>query len=190
MTRLTLHLILLLTVLAVTGCATIKLDVPGATANTVEKLRAANLSPTQVGSFKIAPGKDASMDTSLGGLRSGSLAPAHGGWSQFLKDTLVTELTAAGLYDPASRFVIEGQLTDSRVDAAIGTGTARLAARFIVTNNGYAAYDKELTVDASWPSSFAGAVAIPEAMNQYGALYKKLAASLFDDPDFQSALAK
>jgi len=108
-------------------------------------------------------------------------------WLLHLKDTLVAELTAAGVYDLASHYVINGQLTDSQIDAAIGTGTGRLAARFTVTNRGRVVYDKEVAAEASWESSFMGAVAIPMAMNQYGALYKTLVAKLVDDPDFRSA---
>ncbi|HTP94982.1 MAG TPA: hypothetical protein VMK05_03985, partial [Burkholderiales bacterium] len=80
--------------------------------------------------------------------------------------------------------------TDSKVDAAIGTGTARLAARFTVRNGGRLVYDKEIAADASWESSFLGAVALPAAINQYGALYKTLVAKLIDDPDFRRALAR
>lgn len=176
--------------LAITGCANVKLDATGATPSTVEKLRAAGLAPAQVGTFRLAAGKDPAMDTSLSGLRGSTLAPAKGTWSQLLKDTLVTELTASGLYDAASRSVIEGQLTDSRVDAAIGTGTGRLAAHFTVTNGGRTLFDKEVAAEASWDSSFMGAVAIPAAMNHYGALFKTLVAKLVDDPDFRRALAK
>lgn len=190
MIRFALRSIPLVLALAIAGCANIKLDATGATPATVEKLRAANLAPAQVGAFKLAAGKDPAMDTTLSGLRGNTLAPAKGSWSQLLKDTLVTELTASGLYDSASRSIIEGQLTDSRVDAAIGTGTGRLAARFTVTNGGRVVYEKEIAAEASWESSFLGAVAIPAAMNQYGALYKTLVAKLVDDPDFRRALAK
>jgi hypothetical protein len=190
MTFSSLRLAPLLATLVLAGCANVKLDATGATPATVEKLRGAKLAPAQVGTFRLAPGKDPAMDTSLGGLRGNSLAPAKGSWSQLLKDTVVAELTAAGLYDPASSVVIEGLLTDSKVDAAIGTGTGRLAARFVVKNAGRVAYDKELAVDAQWESSFMGAVAIPTAMNQYGALYKALVARLVDDPDFRRALTK
>lgn len=176
--------------LAITGCANVKLDATNATPATVEKLRAANLSPAQVGAFKLAANKAPAMDTTLDGLRGSSLTPAKGSWSQLLKDTVVAELTAAGLYDAASKSVIEGQLTDSRVDAAVGTGTGRLAARFTVTNSRRTLFNKELAADANWESSFMGGVAVPLAMNQYGALYKVLVAKLFDDPDFRRALAK
>jgi hypothetical protein len=182
--------IALIFALALTGCANVKLDASSATPATVEKLRLANLTPVQVGMFKLAPGKDPAMDTGLGGLRGNTLLPAKGSWSQLLKETLVTELTASGLLDPASRSVIEGLLTDSTVDAAIGTGTGRLAARFTVTRGGRVMYDKEVSAEASWESSFMGAVAVPTAMNQYSALYKTLIAKLVDDPDFRRALAK
>ncbi|MGE0099879.1 MAG: hypothetical protein AB7S86_16170 [Hydrogenophaga sp.] len=190
MNALSLRLAPVLAMLVLAGCANVKLDATGATPATVEKLRSAQLAPAQAGSFRLAPGKDPAMDTSLSGLRGNSLAPAKGSWSQLLKDTVVAELTAAGLYDPASSLVIEGQLTDSKVDAAIGTGTGRLAARFTVKKAGKVAYDKELAVDAQWESSFVGAVAIPAAMNQYGALYKALVAQLVDDPEFRRALTR
>ncbi|MDR0702589.1 MAG: hypothetical protein LBF61_09335 [Azoarcus sp.] len=182
----------LLATLAITGCANVVVDTTGASPATLEKLRAANVVPVQVGAFQLAPGKPPAIDTKSASLRGSRMRPAKGSWAQLLKDTLVVELTAAGLYDPSSRFVIEGQLTASKIDAPIkaSTGTARLAARFIVTNDGRVEYDKELAVDTSWESSFFGAIAIPRAMNQYSALYTKLVARLFDDPDFQRALAK
>lgn len=173
-----------------TGCANVKLDATGATPATVEKLRGANLRPAQVGSFKLAEGKDPALDTTLGGLRGNTLAPAKGSWSQLLKDTLAAELSASGLLDANAPLVIEGRLVDSSVDAAIGTGTGRLAARFLVLNAGKLVYDKELSVSAKWESSFVAATAIPEAMNQYGALYKALVSRLVDDPDFRRSLAR
>jgi len=190
MTRLLFRVALLAFALATTGCASVKLSANNATPATVEKLRAANLAPVQVGTFKLAPGKDPSLDTSLSGLRGSSLSAEKGSWSQLLKDTLIKELTAAGLYDASSNAVIEGQLADSRVDAAVSYGTARLAARFVVTKSGRIVFEKELAVDSTWESSFMGAVAIPAAMDNYGALYKALIAKLVDDPDFRRALAK
>ena len=103
--------------------------------------------------------------------------------SNFLK------LSAAGLLDPKSRFVIEGQLTDSMVDAAMSTGKGRLAARIQVKRDGQTVFDKEIVAEATWEYSFVGAIALPAAINQYTALYKTLAGKLFDDADFRRALA-
>lgn len=190
MKSLFIRLFALVFTIVLTGCASVKMEVAGATPATVEKLRASNMAPAMVGTFELAPGKEHFVDTQLGGLRGASLVPSKGTWSQHLKDTLITELTAARLYDTASRYVIEGQLIDSQVDAPAGTGTARLVARFMVKKEGSMVYDKEITADASWESSFMGAVAVPTAMNQYGALYKKLITKLVDDPAFRLVLAK
>ena len=177
--------------LALFGCATVKMPVPtAASADNLSTLRAAKLGPAKAGAFVLAPGKPAAMDTTLDGLRGSSVEPANGSFAKTLREELVVELKAAGLYDEASNTVITGQLTDSMVDAAIGTGTGRLGAHFTVTRDGKPVYDKTLVVDAKWDSSFVGAIALPAAINQYTALYKTLAGKLFTDADFQKALAK
>jgi hypothetical protein len=142
-----------------------------------------------VGSFVLAPGKKPEMDRTLS-LRAATLAASSGSFAQQLKDELVVELKAAGLYDEKSPLVIAGELTDSTVDTAIGTGTGRLAARITVSRAGTRVFDKEIVAVASWESSFVGAVAIPAAINNYGALYKSLVTKLIDDADFRRAMAK
>ncbi len=174
---------------ALGGCVSMTLPPPTAQATTVEKLRATPLQPAQAGTFKLAPGKPEAMDRTVGGLRGSSLSAPNGSFALYLKSEVEAALKAAGLLDAASPVVITGELTDSRVDAAIGTGTGRLAARFVVQRAGRVVYDRELAVDASWPSSFIGAEAIPQAMNQYGALYKALVEKLVTDPAFRAALA-
>ena len=176
--------------LTLVGCVTVQLPAPNPSAANVEKLRAAKIVPVTTGSFVLAPGKPTTMDTTLGGLRGSSATPSNGSFALQLRDVLVTDLKTAGLYDAASASVIEGQLTDSQVDAAIGTGTARLAARFIVKRNGTVVFDKELVAQGSWESSFMGAVAIPGAINGYNALYATLVGQLIDDSDFRTALSR
>lgn len=148
------------------------------------------MAPAKAGAFVLAPGKDAGIDKQLGGMRGSTVTPNDGTFSNDLRNVLVADLKAAGLYDESSDAVITGQLTDSQVDAAIGTGTGRLAARFTVTRGGRKAFDKEIVADAKWESSFIGAVAIPMAMQQYSGLYQALAGKLFADPEFRAALAR
>lgn len=198
MTRITLvlpsyvhHLVAIMILgLGLFGCASVKLPPPTAKADTVQALRFANLSSASVGEFRLASGKDTNMDTELGGLRGSTLTAASGSFSQQLKDEVTAALKAAALYDEQSPFRIEGRLTDSMVDAAIETGSARLAARFIVNRGNRQVYNRELSVESSWPSSFTGAVALPKAINEYGALYKKLTDKLFTDKKFKSALKR
>ncbi len=172
------------------GCASVKLTTPNASGETVQTLRSANIAPAKAGKFTLAAGKAASMDTNLDGLRGSSMTPNDGTFSNDLRNVIVTDLKAAGLYDESSGAVIEAQLTDSRVDAAIGTGAGRLAAHFTVTRAGSKVFDKDLAVESKWESSFIGGIAIPTAMQQYGALYQALANKLFQDPDFRAALAR
>jgi len=176
-------------VLAVlTGCASVKMPAAAPSAANAEKLRATKLLPAQLGTFKLAAGKPADMDTTLGGLRGSSVSPANGSFAVQLRDEIAAELTAAGLLDAKSRIVIEGQLTDSMVDAGMSTGKGRLAAKIQIKRDGQALFDKEVVAEATWESSFVGAIALPAAINQYGALYKTLVGKLFDDADFKRAL--
>ena len=163
---------------------------PTASATNVETLVRANLVPAQVGTFGLVPGFDPRRDKELDGLRGSSVTAPGGSFSRQLRDELVAELKAAGLYDEKSPAEISAQLADNRVDAAISVGTARLAAQFQVNRDGRKLFDKEVAAEASWESSFVGAVAIPTAINQYGALYKKLIGNLIGDPEFRKALAR
>ncbi|WP_457445055.1 hypothetical protein [Roseateles sp. P5_E4] len=185
----TQRLTLVVLLAALTGCASVKMPAPAPSAANAEKLRATKLVPAQVGSFKLAAGKPAEMDTTLGGLRGSSLSPAGGSFAGQLRDEIAAELTAAGLLDSKSKIVIEGQLTDSMVDAGMSTGKGRLAAKIQIKREGKTVFDKEVIAESTWESSFVGAIALPAAINQYGALYKTLVGKLFDDADFKRALA-
>lgn len=172
------------------GCTTV-MPPPMASGENSQALRAANLAPANVGTFKLAAGRPPSLDTQLsGGLRGSNVAAPSGSYSQHLKDALKAELQSAGLLDLQSKYVIDGQLTDSKVDAAIGTGTSRLAARFQVRRDSQVLYDKELVAEDSWDSSFAGAIAIPRAIERYGATYRILVGKLLNDSDFRRILAR
>ncbi len=172
------------------ACVSVPMSAPTANGDTVQSIRGAAIVKSKVGEFKLAAGKDADLDTSLSGLRGSSLKPNDHTFSNDLRNVIIVDLQTAGLIDNASTSVITGELTDSMVDAAMGTGKGRLAAHFKVTRDGNLVYDKELAVDAQWDSSFIGAIAIPAAMQGYSALYEKLAAKLFADPDFRKALAR
>lgn len=167
-----------------TACAMPPLPAPAPTAGNVQLARSSGISPVAVGAFHTTPslsGHDQSIS-----VRAGSMA-VPGGFAQYLGDTLTTELRAAGKLDPNAQVVVTGLLTDSHVDSEMPTGHGRLAATFTVTRDGKEVFSKPLTVTAEWPSAFMGAVAIPDAMNNYGALYPKLVAALLTDADFRSA---
>lgn len=174
---------------ALTACASVTLPAPSASTENVQKLRAAPLAAAKAGSFKLAAGLPADKDRSQGGLRSNSVSAEGGSFAGYLRSTLVAELQAAGLLNESSPIVIEGELTESELDAAVGTGTGSLAAKFVVTRAGKKVYEKTLRVTDKWESSFVGATAIPMAINKYSGFYKGLVGKLIDDAEFRAALA-
>lgn len=171
-----------------TGCANFTMAPPKATIENAAKLRAANMAPANVGAFK-ADAKLASADKGTT-IRGNPIGAPGGSFAQYLGDSLKVELQSAGLLDPASSTVITGTLTESEVNGDIGTGTAKLGARFVVTRGNMVRYDNEMKVDSSWESSFMGATAIPLAAGHYEGMYRKLVNKLLDDAAFRSAVSK
>lgn len=146
--------------LQLTGCA-MPMAAPQATIQNTAKLRTAPLAPARLGSFTLAAGQPADMDKGVSLRGSQVQSTYNGSLAQYLKETLRVELDAAGLLDPASQTVISGTLTESDADAAIGTGTAKLGARFVVTQGQAVKYDRTLHAPmragnprswARWPS--------------------------------------
>jgi hypothetical protein len=173
-----------------TGCAGIKMSPPKATLATTASLRSATLAPAKVGTFNIDPsisGKDQSM--SMRGTNTVS-SPIDNSFAQYLRESLRVELEAAGLYDASSQNLISATLTQTELDAAIGTGTSKLGAKFVVTRSGQVKYQQEFTVQDSWESSFMAATAVPLAASHYEGLYRQLVAKLLNDPAFRTAMAK
>jgi len=178
-------LIVALAGLAVSGCVSVKMGSPQPSLQTLEALRASDYPAMRVGAFAPAPGLPASLDRSAG-IRAVSLSsPEDGSFAKYLGKTLETDLRMTGKLDPNSDLVVDGLLTASEVDSSVGT--AKLGAKFSLTRDGKPVFEKTLWVDAKWESTFVGAVAIPDAINNYTALYDKLALSLLTDADFKVA---
>jgi len=169
------------------GCVTVDAPVQQATFENVRLLQATDIPQIALGAFELAPGLPPQMDKTIS-MRAGSLkAPGTGSFSSYLRQTFETELTAAGKLSPEGTAVLSGQLTRSEVKTS-PAGEGHLAARFRVTRGGKVMFDKELAVTESWKFDFIGAIAIPEAMNRYTALYPKLVTALFNDAEFRQAL--
>lgn len=180
----------ILPALFLAGCAQIPLSTPSAKADVVEKARASQLAPVNLGSFKADPKLGADKDKGIN-VRSNTVSsPFDGSFAQYLRETLMVDLKASGLYDANSPIILSGFLTESLLDVGIDTGQSNLGARFVLTNGNKTLYDKELKASANWPSSFVGAIAIPQGINQYSDLYQKLVGQLFEDPDYRKANSK
>lgn len=182
--RLTLVAILTL----VTGCAQIKLGEPVASKENISAAKASGMPAVNVGNFVLASNKPAEMDQ-YASIRTNKVEPpTDGSFSKYLRESLISELKAAALFNPNSNISIEGQLTNSEIDAPIGKSFVVLAAKFKVLREGSTAYDKELSVRKDFESPFLGATAIPEAINKYSQLYRRLINKLLKDQSFINAV--
>lgn len=169
--------------LLMTGCAS-QAPAYQATNDNVRALQALPGGKVALGQFSVK-----SEDLNHVTVRGGTFqAPTGSSFSEYLKSALRAELESAGKIDDASHVTITGELQGNELDAAIGTGTARIAARIIVARDGKTVYDKVLIGSTQWESSFLGAIAIPSASQHYADTMKQLIAKLFADQDFQRAL--
>jgi hypothetical protein len=172
---------------ALGGCAQLQLGEPVASIENIQKARGAGIAPMRLGNFALAPGLDQSLDQRVVVRTNTVYSPYESSFANYLKQTLATDLAAAGLLEPASAVMLEALLTDSKLDVPAGPATASVAARFTIRRTGAKVYDKELRATHDWHAGFLGVVAIQDGMNRYAQLYRKLVTQLLDDPEFQAA---
>lgn len=168
--------------LFVSACAQIELGPPVASSKNLSLLKSSPLSAMELGDFSATDG--ASWEKSISVRTNALKSPIDESYSAYLKASLAVELNAAGLLSEDSDFTVNAVLLENEIDAAIGTGTAKISAQFKVDKKAITVFNKIITVQASWDSSFVGATAIPDAMNQYAALHRTLLSKLFQDDQF------
>lgn len=101
-----------------------------------------------------------------------------------------TDLAAGGKLDAASARVLTGVVEKNDLSAAgIVTNQATVAVRFKLADAQRTRYEKTISVNDEWESSFMGAIAIPRAIQNYVVSIQKLIGKLFADPEFAAATA-
>jgi hypothetical protein len=119
------------------------------------------------------------------------VSPFNNSYADYLEVALVEQLTQANLYDSSSSINISGSLLENDVNTmGFTVGIANISARFIVDKSGATVYDKVISIRYEWPSSFVGAVAIPNAQNNYPAAIKKLISKFMRDQEFLDVTEK
>lgn len=118
------------------------------------------------------------------------MKPAAGAdYAAYVADALRAELEMAQRLDPKATLEISGLLLKNDLDASgFSKGEAEIQAQFIVRRNGQVQFDKVKSANAEWESSFAGAVAIPRAAQNYPLLVQNLLSTLYADAEFLAAI--
>jgi len=153
----------------------------------VDAIKKSVPAPVALGSFSVQAGATGASQISL---RGSPMASAVGGdYAAYLADALRQELVLANKLDPKSTFEISGTLVKNDIAAGgLATNSGEIEARFVVKRSGVVRYEAVKRAEASWESSFVGAIAIPKAQQQYPLLVQKLLSALLSDPQFLAAL--
>lgn len=153
----------------------------------VEALKKSGARSVSLGAFSVRAGMDGANSIGLRGNPMSS--PVGSDYAAYLADAIKQELVLAGKWDPKSDLSISGTLLKNDIAAGgFSTNSGEIEARFVVMRGSERRYEATKRVEASWESSFVGAVAIPKAQQQYPMLVQKLLAQLYADPAFQAAL--
>lgn len=174
------------------SCAMAPVPVQTASISAVNAIDAAHLPPIRLGSFRLSPALPADRDRSLA-VRAATIRPEGGSFSNYLRRTIESQLTAAGRLDTTSDvsdYVLNGEMIANEVGSGIGenAGHGLIAVDFTLTHGGTVTFHKTIRADARWNSSFIGGVAIPAAERNYMALYPEILSKLFADQDLGTAL--
>lgn len=140
-----------------------------------------------VGTFGYGPNGSKLNQLSI---RGGSYdSPVEKSWAAYLQEALKSELAAANRLSDKSDLVITGTLLENNLEAPVASdGAAHISASFVVKRRGQITYERKLTIDKQWESSFIGAIAIPAARQNYIAAMSELLGKLFADKDFERAI--
>lgn len=179
----------LLPLLLLAGCAATPVDPPQTSVNVVRAMLAANIPPLRVGMFRAAPSGNVD-DREIRLRAAGIKAPSGSSFSSHMGETLSEQLRIVGKLDPSSPYEISGTMLENGANPAIGKAKGILKFDFRLTHDGKPRFEKILSVETQWNSSFIGALAIPEAERQYMGLYPELIAKLVNDPEFRAALQR
>lgn len=153
----------------------------------VELLKKSGGEPVKVGVVTVK--SDAPGGQSISMRANSMVSPVGANFGDYIAAALRQELELAKLYDSQSGIEISGALLRNNIDAGgIATNAGQIEARFIVKRAGLVRFDKIKRIEHEWGSSFAGAVAVPLARNNYPVMVQKLIGELVSDPDFIRSL--
>jgi hypothetical protein len=125
------------------------------------------------------------------GIRGNTMKASQGAFSSYLKDAVAAELKMGNKLGVTGDAELSAVILVNELNTgAGGTGDGTLSARFTVLQGKVMAYDKSLTAKTEFPSSFVGAIAIPNAAAAFVPLVQKLIETLFSDADFVKAVKK
>lgn len=176
--------LLLLSIIIVSGCSVATPPYEPTIAN-AQVIKINNVKPLNIGQFKT--------DKKLNriGLRGSSLNSSVGKtFGDYLTKALTEELKLAKVWSGVSNTVVSGELLENDIDiSGFSIGTGVISVKFMVKKGDELVFDKKITANHEFESSFMGNIAIPNGQMSYVDLVQNLVKTLFSDPDFIKAVS-
>jgi len=124
-------------------------------------------------------------------VRASTFEANDGSFSAYLKNAIKSELVLASMLGTEGDAELTATLLTNELNTSnLVTGEGKISARFFVIMNKALTYDKVREATITFPSSFFGAHAIPNAINAYPDLVQRLIETLYLDQDFAAATNK
>ena len=180
-----LSIVLLLAVLG-SGCTAMAPNYSASIEN-VQKLKDAGNFTAKLGAFTS---KEDPANPKIISIRASSMvSPYKESYAEYLAEAIKSELTVAGKLSPNADIEISGVLLKNDLNtSSFSVAFGDIQARFVIKRGGQVKYDRVKSAHKEWESSFAGAVAIPRARQEYPHLVQALLAELYTDKDFVQAV--
>lgn len=179
-----------MSVFLLSGCSTIAPQYTGSREN-VEALQSVSATKVNVGRFYDDHNPANNQKLNLRGLNT--MSSAYGEtYAGYVEQALRQDLTIADRYSSESPVMITGILKKNNLDisSSFAVGISICEVEFSVLQNKNSIYKKTLTQNHEWESSFAGAIAIPKARDEYTVTVQKIINRLFKDQEFIEAMKK
>jgi hypothetical protein len=150
----------------------------------VQTIKRAKINQVNVGKIKSSKKLDS---ISLRG--SSMYSPVEKSYGAYISKALENELKLAKIWSGVSSTIITGEVLTNDIDVSgFSTGTGEVSVNFIVTRDNKEVFNKIISADHQFDSSFIGAIAIPNAQANYVSLVQKLIKTLFEDKNFVTIL--
>lgn len=180
--------LLVLTSIALSGCATFVAPSYSPNYEAIDQVRKIKADRFSVGSVQPT---DPEAKVNRISLRGASLKSSSGTFAKYLENALISDMTEMGFYDPSSPSRIDVTILRNEIDVSgISKGGGVLEANIKVTKANIVSLDKVFTVNTQFESSFAGAVAIPKGQSEYPNLVRAFLGKVYSDPDFIEVIKK
>lgn len=124
-------------------------------------------------------------------LRGSSLSSPDGTFAKYLENALVQDFKELSVYDPSAGTRVDATILKNDIDVSgISTGQGLMEVEIRVSRGAERRLVKTFKASTQFPSSFAGAVAIPKGQSEYGNLVRTLLRQVYEDQEFINAVKK